>query len=65
MKKTLLLSVFLTGVGFSQSTDTKTAERQIPVVKCSEPVHSIMVMEFDCKANACAHANPGTPHLAY
>ncbi len=52
-------------VAFAQSGDTKTTERQIPVVKCSEPVASLMVMELDCKANSCQQPNPGTPHIAY
>ncbi len=41
----------------AQAKDTKTEERQIPVVKCSEPVYSVMVMDFDCKASACQQPN--------
>lgn len=52
----------LAGVAFA--SDTKTTERQIPVVKCSEPTYSIMVMEFDCKANSCQDGG-GNPKLAY
>lgn len=65
MKRGLLILGFSFSMAFAQSGDTKTTERQIPVVKCSEPTHSIMVMELDCKANACQQPNPGTPHIAY
>ncbi|WP_340695131.1 CsgG/HfaB family protein [Hydrogenobacter thermophilus] len=65
MKKVLLsIGVFTLAV-YAEESNTKTTQRQIPVVKCAEPVYSIMVMEFDCKANACQDANPGTPKLAY
>ncbi|NAZ24067.1 MAG: curli assembly protein CsgG [Thermocrinis sp.] len=55
MKKSL--AVFLVLGAVAQAGDTKTEERQIPVVKCSEPVYSVMVMEFDCKASACQQPN--------
>ena len=41
----------------AQAKETKTEERQIPVVKCSEPAYSVMVMDFDCKASACQQPN--------
>jgi len=49
----LIISVIGLGGAISYANETKTAERQIPVVKCSEPAYSIMVMEFDCKASTC------------
>jgi len=55
MKKSL--AVFLVLGAVAQAGDTKTEERQIPVVKCSEPVYSVMVMDFDCKASACQQPN--------
>jgi len=55
MKKSFAMLLAL-GV-IAQAGETKTEERQIPVVKCSEPVNSIMVMEFDCKAGACQQPN--------
>jgi curli biogenesis system outer membrane secretion channel CsgG len=51
------------GSAISYADETKTAERQIPVVKCSEPTYSIMVMEFDCKASTCQQAKPDNPRL--
>jgi curli biogenesis system outer membrane secretion channel CsgG len=51
------LAVFLVLGAVAQAGDTKTEERQIPVVKCSEPVYSVMVMDFDCKASACQQPN--------
>jgi len=41
----------------AQAKDTKIEEMQIPVVRCSEPVASVMVMDFDCKASACQQPN--------
>jgi curli biogenesis system outer membrane secretion channel CsgG len=41
----------------AQAKETKTEERQIPVVRCSEPVASVAVMDFDCKASACQQPN--------
>ncbi|WP_448588625.1 CsgG/HfaB family protein [Thermocrinis sp.] len=35
------------------ASETKTVERQVPVVKYAEPAYSLMVMELDCKASAC------------
>jgi curli biogenesis system outer membrane secretion channel CsgG len=55
MKKSLAMLLVLGLV--AQAKETKTEERQIPVVKCSEPVASVMVMEFDCKASACQQPN--------
>ncbi len=55
MKKGLAMLLVL-GV-LAQAKDTKTEEKQIPVVKCSEPVYSVMVMDFDCKASACQQPN--------
>lgn len=53
------LTIGMIGVGgaISYADETKTAERQIPVVKCSEPAYSVMVMDFDCKAAACQQPN--------
>jgi curli biogenesis system outer membrane secretion channel CsgG len=61
------LTIGMIGVGgtISYANKTKTAERQIPVVKCSEPTYSIMVMEFDCKASACQQAKPDNPRLLF
>ncbi len=61
MRKILSATLLLTVVF---GNETKTVERQIPVVKCSEPTYSVMVMEFDCKANSCQDANPGNPKLS-
>ncbi len=55
MKKGLAMLLVLGIV--AQAKDTKTEEKQIPVVKCSEPVYSVMVMDFDCKASACQQPN--------
>ncbi|MFZ8859267.1 MAG: CsgG/HfaB family protein [Thermocrinis sp.] len=55
MKKSL--AIFLVLGAVAQAGDTKTEERQIPVVRCSEPVYSVMVMDFDCKASACQQPN--------
>jgi curli biogenesis system outer membrane secretion channel CsgG len=55
MKKGLAMLLALGLV--AQAKETKTEERQIPVVRCSEPVASVMVMEFDCKASACQQPN--------
>ena len=55
MRKGLVMLLVLGAV--AQAGDTKTEERQIPVVKCSEPVYSVMVMDFDCKASACQQPN--------
>jgi len=55
MKKSLAMLLVLGVV--AQAKETKTEERQIPVVKCSEPVYSVMVMDFDCKASACQQPN--------
>ncbi len=55
MKKGLAMLLVLGIV--AQAKDTKIEERQIPVVKCSEPVYSVMVMDFDCKASACQQPN--------
>jgi len=55
MKKSLAMLLVL-GLA-AQAKETKTEERQIPVVKCSEPVYSVMVMDFDCKASACQQPN--------
>jgi len=55
MKKSL--AVFLVLGAVAQAGDTKTEERQIPVVKCSEPVYSVMVLDFDCKASTCQQPN--------
>jgi len=55
MKKSLAMLLVL-GLA-AQAKDTKTEEKQIPVVKCSEPVYSVMVMDFDCKAAACQQPN--------
>jgi len=63
MKKAILGISLLASLVFAKDSNTKTTEREIPVVKCSAPVYSIMVMEFDCKANSCE--NPGNPRLAY
>jgi len=60
MKKALGGFILLTAV---YAGETTTVERQIPVVRCAEPVYSVMVMEFDCKANSCQEANPGNPKL--
>ncbi|MFN3263405.1 MAG: CsgG/HfaB family protein, partial [Aquificaceae bacterium] len=65
MRKLVIPILFGLSLGYAQSGDTKTTERQIPVVRCSEPTYSIMVMELDCKANACQQPNPGAPHIAY
>jgi curli biogenesis system outer membrane secretion channel CsgG len=51
------LAVLLALGALAQAKDTKTEERQIPVVKCSEPAVSVMVMDFDCKASACQQPN--------
>jgi curli biogenesis system outer membrane secretion channel CsgG len=53
------LTIGMIGVGgaISSANETKTTERQIPVVKCSEPAYSVMVMDFDCKAAACQQPN--------
>jgi curli biogenesis system outer membrane secretion channel CsgG len=59
----LITSVISVGSAISYADETKTAERQIPVVKCSEPTYSIMVMEFDCKASTCQQAKPDNPRL--
>jgi len=53
----LIISVIGLGGAISYANETKTAERQIPVVKCSEPAYSVMVMDFDCKAAACQQPN--------
>ncbi len=55
MKKGLGMLLVLGAL--AQAKDTKTEERQIPVVKCSEPVYSVMVLDFDCKASACQQPN--------
>ncbi len=55
MKKGLAMLLVLGAL--AQAKDTKTEEKQIPVVKCSEPVYSVMVMDFDCKASACQQPN--------
>ncbi|RMH80633.1 MAG: curli assembly protein CsgG [Acidobacteria bacterium] len=65
MKRGVFILLALSPILYAQESGTKVEERQIPVVKCSEPTHSVMVMELDCKANACQQANPGTPHIAY
>jgi curli biogenesis system outer membrane secretion channel CsgG len=65
VKKAVLGLLFLASLTFAEESNTKTTERQIPVVKCSEPVYSIMVMEFDCKANSCQDSYAGNPKLAY
>lgn len=65
MKRIALMALTLSSLMYAQESGTKVEERQIPVVKCSEPAYSIMVMELDCKANACQQPNPGTPHIAY
>ena len=61
----LITSVISVGGAISYADETKTTERQIPVVKCSEPTYSIMVMEFDCKASACQQAKPDNPRLLF
>ena len=53
----LITCVIGLGDAISYANETKTTERQIPVVKCSEPAYSVMVMEFDCKAAACQQPN--------
>ena len=53
----LITSVISVGGAISYANETKTAERQIPVVKCSEPAYSVMVMDFDCKAATCQQPN--------
>jgi curli biogenesis system outer membrane secretion channel CsgG len=55
MKKSLAMLLVL-GLA-AQAKDTKIEEKQIPVVKCSAPVYSVMVMDFDCKAAACQQPN--------
>ncbi|MEN3028277.1 MAG: CsgG/HfaB family protein [Aquificaceae bacterium] len=65
MKRETLLLGLCFSIAFAQSGDTKTVERQIPVVRCSEPAYSVMVMELDCKANACQQPSAGAPHIAY
>jgi curli biogenesis system outer membrane secretion channel CsgG len=55
MKKGLALLLALGLV--AQGKETKTEERHIPVVRCSEPVASVAVMDFDCKASACQQPN--------
>jgi hypothetical protein len=59
----LITGVIGVGGAISYADETKTAERQIPVVKCSEPAYSVMVMEFDCKASRlpAGKARPSTP----
>jgi curli biogenesis system outer membrane secretion channel CsgG len=57
----LITSVISVGGAISYANETKTTERQIPVVKCSEPAYSIMVMEFDCKAGICQQPNNFLP----
>jgi curli biogenesis system outer membrane secretion channel CsgG len=59
----LITSVISVGSPISYADETKIAERQIPVMKCSEPTYSIMVMEFDCKAGACQHPESFLPIL--
>ena len=61
----LITSVIGLGSAISYANETKTMERQIPVVKCSEPTYSIMVMEFDCKASTCQQAKPDNPRLLF
>ncbi len=65
MRKAVALSLLALSLTYAQESNTQTTERQIPVVKCSEPTYSVMLMELDCKANACQQVNPGTPHIAY
>ncbi|MFZ8810955.1 MAG: CsgG/HfaB family protein [Pyrobaculum sp.] len=55
MKKGLAVLLALGLV--AQGKETKTEERQIPVVRCSEPAASVAVMDFDCKASACQQPN--------
>ena len=55
MKKGVAMLLVLGAL--AQAKNTKTEERQIPVVKCSEPAVSVMVMDFDCKASACQQPN--------
>jgi len=61
----LITSAIGVGSAISYANETKIAERQIPVVKCSEPTYSIMIMEFDCKAITCQKANPDNPRLVF
>jgi curli biogenesis system outer membrane secretion channel CsgG len=55
MRKGFAMLLFLGAV--AQAKETKTEERQIPVVRCSEPAYSVMVLDFDCKASACQQPN--------
>jgi curli biogenesis system outer membrane secretion channel CsgG len=69
LKRALGLGLITSAIGvesaISYANETKIAERQIPVVKCSEPTYSIIVMEFDCKAITCQQANPDNPRLLF
>jgi curli biogenesis system outer membrane secretion channel CsgG len=69
LKKVLGIGLITSVIGvvsaISYADETKTAERQIPVVRCAEPTYSIMVMEFDCKASACQQTKPDSPRLFF
>jgi curli biogenesis system outer membrane secretion channel CsgG len=59
-----LIGTFTIFLPHASGEETKTVERRIPVVKCSEAVGSLAVIEFDCKAKACQSTQISDPKLA-
>lgn len=53
LKKALLATVIISTIALAEESDTKTQVTELPVVKCSEPVASINILDFECKAQAC------------
>lgn len=53
LKKALLTTLAISVVALAEESDTKTQLAELPVVKCSEPVASVNILDFECKAQAC------------